>query len=286
MSPRALVALLQVWTSTVCLQALSGTILSLQEPWQCSLLQPRQAFSCLASFVIRPANASQATVCAIHQSCLEHVPTTAAPAGHGGAGRAAQPQVDAPVPPRRRRAVVLTVLRGAPLRHPHGLAARAAHSAAAGACVIAVGAGPRWCACTAPAMVAASLVRHRTRPGASALDAAQRLHCTVLPRAPRDLNVCAKGTKGTKGPTRGSYSPSECWRLFSTPPRPCTVPVVKAPVPPPRPSQEWLMRMLLSTYRCWTSLGVTQWCSLLPALVLLEVSGDGGVCTKLPTGGN
>lgn len=46
------------------------------------------------------------------------------------------------------------------------------------------------------------------------------------------------------------------------------------------------MRMLLSTYRCWTSLGVTQWCSLLPALVLLEVSGDGGVCTKLPTGGN
>lgn len=46
------------------------------------------------------------------------------------------------------------------------------------------------------------------------------------------------------------------------------------------------MRMLLSTYRCWTSLGVTQWCSLLPALVLLEVCGlgAGGGCTGLQIG--
>nr|Q8VXP3.1 RecName: Full=Tbc2 translation factor, chloroplastic; Flags: Precursor [Chlamydomonas reinhardtii]CAD20887.1 Tbc2 translation factor [Chlamydomonas reinhardtii] len=37
-----------------------------------------------------------------------------------------------------------------------------------------------------------------------------------------------------------------------------------------QPPQEWLTRMLLSTYRCWDRFSVTHWSSLLPALVLLK----------------
>ena len=43
-------------------------------------------------------------------------------------------------------------------------------------------------------------------------------------------------------------------------------------------AQEWLTRMLLSTYRCWDRFSVTHWSSLLPALVLLKVCGMNTSC--------